>query len=700
MPVSRPYFWKQMPFIRLIIPLIAGILLEWNLSFNPFALAGFAISAIIVLFIFSRLSLALKFSHSWIAGFAINLLFIAGGALIVYNKDIRNHQNWAGNYNTDKIAVLATLQEPLVEKAKSYKAEASIEAVNIKGEWKTVKGKALIYFSKDSSVPNLKYGSEVLFYKPLQLIKNTGNPGSFDYKQYNALQDIYHQVFLKKSEYVITKATNENVFRNWLYNARSYVISKLQQYIKEDRESGVAEALLIGYRDDLDKDLVQSYSNTGVVHIIAISGLHLGMIYMALVWLLQPFRKTKWINWVKPVIILSVLWIFTLLAGGVPSILRSAVMFSFIILGQTIDRKSSIYNTLAASAFVMLCINPFYLWDVGFQLSYAAVISIVLFSKPVYNWFYSKNKLIDFFWKLTSVTIAAQILTVPIIFYFFHQFPNLFLITNCIIVPLSSVILFAELILLLISFIPVAATFVGFITSSMLAFMNDFIERINNVPFAVYDGIQNNLADTILLYIFIAGICYFLLNKTKQALFVALTAMFVFTAMDAYENIRAKQQQKIVVYNVSQHNAIDFISGKQFAFVGDTALLNDGYLKNYHLKPARTLFRIKPANNLTGFYISFPFIQFSGKKILLIDKPFRFASPRKIPLDLIVISKNPHVRIAELQTVFDCKQFVFDGSNSSWKINQWKTDCDSLHLPNYSTPDKGAFELDCLKQDL
>lgn len=693
MPAYQPYFWKRMPFVRLIIPFTAGIIIQWIFPFSFIILLALAGFATLIMFIFSRLPFAKKYLYRWIPGISINLLFIAAGALIIYNKDIRHNQNWIGNYNTDSVAVLATLQEPLVEKAKSYKAEASVEAININGKWKDVKSNVLIYFSKDSSLPDLRYGSQVLFYKPLQLIKNSGNPGSFNYKQYNAFQDIYHQVFLKTSEYIIAQTTDENAFKSWLFNVRSAVIQKLQQYIKGDREAGVAEALLIGYRNDLDKDLVQAYSNTGVVHIIAISGLHLGMIYMALVWLLQPFKKTRWIKWVRPFIILAILWIFTLLAGGVPSILRSAVMFSFIVLGETIDRKSSIYNTLAASAFVMLCYNPYFLWDVGFQLSYAAVVSIILFAKPVYNWFYSKNKLIDFFWKLTSVTIAAQILTVPIIFYSFHQFPNLFLITNCIIVPLSSVILFAELILLIFSFIPAAAAFVGFITSEMLAFMNGFIERINNVPFAVYDGIQNNPAETILLYVFIISICYWLLNKTKTVLFAGLTAMFVFIAIDAYQNFGLKQQQKIIVYNVPQHNAIDFIAGKQYAFVGDTALLNNDYLKSFHLKPSRTLHRITSTSNFPDFYISYPFMQFQGKRILLIDRPFKFETPAKIPLDLIVISKNPRVRIAELAAVFDCRQYVFDGSNSTWKINQWKKDCDSLHLRNYSTPEKGAFEL-------
>ncbi|GEO10656.1 competence protein ComEC [Segetibacter aerophilus] len=611
----------------------------------------------------------------------------------MHKQDSSNKKNWIGNCRADSVTVLITLQEPLIEKAKTYKAEATVDAVYASGDWKEATGRMLVYFSKDN-IQTLTYGSQILFDKRLQQIKNSGNPGGFDYKQYTAFQGIFHQVFLKGDEYRVASSTNGSAFKNWLFNVRGWVIKKLQEYIKPDREAGVAEALLIGYRNDLDKDLVQAYSNTGVVHIIAISGLHLGMIYMVLVWLMRPFRRTKWIRLVKPIIILTVLWVFTLLAGGVPSILRSAVMFSFIVLGETLNRKSSIYNTLASSAFVMLCVNPYYLWDAGFQLSYAAVIGIITFQKPVYNWFYLKNKSLDFLWKLTSVTIAAQVLTIPVIFYAFHQFPTFFLLTNMVIVPLSSLVLFAELTLLIVSFAPAVANFVGIVTSGMLAIMNGFIERVNSFPYAVYDGIQNSLVQTILLYILIISIGWWLLNKTKRALFIGLTSMLLFIAIDSYEDYGRRGQEKMIVYNIPQRNAIDFVAGKQYAFTGDAALLADKYLENFHLKPSRTLHQVGSASDLEGLYISKPFFWFGGKRILVVDKSFRFESAARIFVDVIIISHNPRFSIDDLVGVFNCKQFVFDGSNSAWKINQWKKDCERLHLPNYSTSDNGAFVLD------
>lgn len=687
------YLWKQIPFIRLLLPFISGIVLQWYLQLpvNLFLITGLICAALLLGFLVIPSSK--KFLLRSVRGFIIQFTFFIIGALITYDKDIRHNSHWVGHHYKDSSALLVTLQEPLVEKTKSYKVLASINAVRVDGSWQQVAGNILIYFKKDSIAPTLIYGSQIILTKPLQPITNSGNPGAFNYQRYAAFQDIYHQVFLKSSEYVNTNNFNINPIKQWLFNIRFAVINTLRKYIHPERETAVAEALLIGYRDDLDKDLVQAYSNTGVVHIIAISGLHLGLIYMSMVWIFKFFKRKKWVVFAKPIVILLVLWIFSLVAGAAPSILRSAVMFTFIILGETISRKTSIYNTLAASAFAMLCYNPFFLWDVGFQLSYAAVLSIVAFMRPVYNWIYFKNKILNGVWKLNAVTLSAQVLTVPIVLYHFHQFPNLFMVTNFVAVPLSSIILFGELLLLVTSFIPAVASIVGVINSAMLRFMNNFIERMNEMPFAVSDNIQVSVTGTILLYVSFVAISYWLLRKHTASFKIGLAAMVLFVIDHSVDVSLKSKQQKLIVYNVPQHAAIDFIQGSSYKFVGDTAVLTDNFLQNFHLKPSRTLHRIKPAQSLTILQNAYPFLLYRNVRMLVVEHPLKFTSENKIPVDVIVLSKNPRIYINQLQKVFDCKQYVFDASNPLWKIKLWKKDCDSLHLPHYSIPEKGAFEL-------
>ena len=279
----------------------------------------------------------------------------------------------------------------------------------------------------------MKYGDFVLINKSLQQIKNGGNPGSFDYQRYASFQQVYHQVFLKKGECTILKQKDAGLFMQFIFALRSNTVHILQKYFGDDKKIlGISEALLIGFKEDLDKDLVQAYSNTGVVHIIAISGLHLGLIYLVLSWL---FKRAPFVRRSLPaqaVLILSCLWLFALLTGASASVLRSAVMFTCIVAGKTIQRQSSVYNALAVSAFILLCYNPYFLWDVGFQLSYLAIIGILWLQQPIYRLIYVKNLLIDKIWQMASVTLAAQLTAFPICIYYFHQFPNLFLIANLV----------------------------------------------------------------------------------------------------------------------------------------------------------------------------------------------------------------------------------------------------------------------------
>lgn len=347
-----------------------------------------------------------------------------------------------------------------------------------------------------------RYGNMISFAKPLQPIENfmPPGPGSFDYRRYCAFEGIHFQVFLRPGEFTVLPQTRSSPLQALLIHTREKIISIIQKYIPGKKEQGLAEALLIGYKDDLDKSLLQSYSNTGVVHVIAISGLHLGLIYALLKIICLPLSRMRKNRWPEPLIILAGLWLFSLLAGGAPSVLRSAVMFSFIVLGKSISRETSIYNNLAASAFALLCYHPYWLWDVGFQLSYAALTGIVIFMKPVYRLLTFKNAIADAAWKLNAVTIAAQWLTLPLILFYFRQFPNLFLLTNFIAVPLSSIILIGELLLCAISWLPPAATAIGWALHWMIWAMNTSIQYLEKIPFSTWKDLSISLPQAILLY--------------------------------------------------------------------------------------------------------------------------------------------------------------------------------------------------------
>ena len=690
--------WKTAPFLRLLIPFIVGILLQWYLQLDLSALVVSISSFAVAFGLFHFLPLAVRFKMQSLQGILLSLLLVVAGAMLSWQKDIRHDKNWFGNFYKDSSYLVVRINEPVIEKTKSYKADGYVESIIRNDSVLPCKGKILLYFSKDSTgKPSLVYGDKIMLQKNLQSIKNSGNPGAFNYERYAAFQQTFHNVFLKTKDWEKLPQKNQNKFQQFIFTARENVLSILRKNITDSKdELGIAQALLIGYTNDLDKDLVQAYSNTGVVHIIAISGMHLALIYVMLVWVFAKIPGINKSKLLQVVLILACLWLFSLLTGASASVIRAAVMFTFITIGTNLQKKSSIYNSLAASAFVMLCYNPFYLWDVGFQLSYLAVIGTIIFQKPIYNWFYIKNKYVNEVWKLTAVSLAAQTLTFPICIYYFHQFPNFFLITNIIAVPLSTIILYAEIALVALSWIPLLGVWLGKTVAWLVWLMNQVILKINALPYTTWDKIPASVLSTILLYAVVFGVSAWLLNKNLKAFRLAMLCLLGFTVVQSYANWQIKNQQKLIVYNVPQHKAIDFVTGNDFFFIGDSVLLKDGMLQNFHLKPGRIALQLNNRkDSIPELFQQEQFYQFGNKRVLLIDKPLAFeALNKKIDVDIIIISKSPKLYIPQLARVFNCREYVFDASNSLWKIGKWKQDCDKLNLPYYSIPEKGAFQSD------
>ena len=684
-------FWKKTPFLKILLSMIAGIMLQWKLQLDIKLLYVLAAASIFSLLSFFFIPFFSRFRLAILNGLLVNLLFLSFGAILVWQKDVRNNELWLGNYDKETYGLVVTLDEPPVEKTKSNKANATIQYLLQNDSIIPVIGKIIIYFKKDSSL-NLQYGTQLIFKKSLQEIKNSGNPGGFDYKRYCLFQGITHQVYLKPEEFELLEGENKSSLRTFIYATREKVLNILRTNIQSKKELGLAEALLIGYKDDLEQSLVQSYTNTGVVHIIAISGLHLGLIYWLLSMLFKPLQKRKKIRWLRPLLIITGLWLFSLLAGAQPSILRSALMFTCIVLGDSLSRKPSIFNTMAVSAFILLCINPYFLWNVGFQLSYAAVLSIIIFMRPVYNWFYIKNKPLDFIWKLNAVTIAAQVLTVPLSIYHFHQFPNLFLLTNFLAVPLSSAILLGMIFLCILSIIPAAALLFGKLLTWLIWVMNTYIERIESIKFSLWDGLQINIWQTVLLLLFAIGITYWLMERSTTSLKLGLLALLGFVIIRSFSFIETNTQEKIIVYNVPQKTAIDFVEGRKYYFAGDKELMADDFARNFHLKPSRVLYRMNNVQQLNLLTADSNYFDYKGRKILLIDETVKYLSDeKKQEIDLLIISKNPKIYINTLSQSLNIKQVVFDGSVPAWKTPYWKKDCDSLKIPWYDVTISGAF---------
>lgn len=683
-----PKAYKKYPFFRLVLALSIGILLQWYFQISVNILYTGIIVIVLLYCIFSLIGLFKKYSLRWVSGFLLLSLISFTGAIITHIKDPHNQPFFfEKNYSTGDLLSI-TLQEPLIEKNKTFSANATIDGIYKNGNWQKTTGKILVYFFKNDLPENLQYGTRIISRKEILKITNSGNPNGFDYKRYALFQGITGQVFLKPQDFKIISQGNTSFLKEKLFYLRKKVIGILQKVIPDPRQQGVAEALLIGYRNDLDKSLVQAYSNTGVVHIIAISGLHIGMIFILMSRILSYFKRIKGYRFFRPLIIILVLWTFTFLAGAVASVLRSAVMFTFIVIGESFDRKTNTLNTLAAAAFALFIFNPFLVWDAGSQLSFAAVAGIVSFMTPINKWFYFENKIVKNIWTLMSVTIAAQIFTLPLILYYFHQFPVFFLITNLFVVPFSGIILYGELLLIIVSFSSVLAGMVGSCVNFLLKVMNVFIEHINQISFVTITGIQVNAFQSILLSIIIGSILFFLMYQKKVALWFTFIGVIIFSSIISYEKIQLNFQQHLIVYNISGYSAVDLMIGRDAYFVGDSIVEKDVMLNKYNLMPTRNYFRVKNEYAL----LPTKFLESKGKKIYIIGKDLPAnEGADKINTDVLIISGNPNYTIEDINHAFQCGQLVFDSSTPMWKTEKWKKACDSLHLRFHSVSASGAF---------
>ena len=688
--------WKGSPFIRLVVPLIIGIACQWYWHFSLLFLWSLLALSAITLSLVAALPLSHQYHAQWYNGACLHAMLFATGGLLIYYKDIQHQETSITRQYTAGNAVLVTIEEPLSEKSQTYKTVASVQAILLNRSVHKASGKILLYLQKDSTVQHLHYGNQLLLFKTLQSIKNTGNPGCFDYQRYCTFQGISYQVYLKQDEYAALKIKNENLFWKFLFSTRAKIVTILKKYIPGAKEAGLAEAMLIGYKDDLDKSLVQSYANTGVVHIIAISGLHLGLIYWLLTLLCKPLPKRKAGKYIQPLIIIAGLWLFSCIAGGSPSVLRSAVMFTCLVIGAQMNRRTAIYNSLAASAFLLLCYNPFWLWDAGFQLSYAAVLSLAIFYKPIYNLLFISNKLLDVVWKSVAVTLAAQILTIPISVYLFHQFPNLFLIANLLAVPLSSLIIIGEIILCAVNIFPAIAAGIGFLLNYIIRWLNSFIEYTGSLSFAITNDLQISFFQLICLYAFIVAITWWLLRNRKTGVPLALISLLFFTGLRCMDVWYAARQKKLIVYNIPKHTAIDVMLGQQYFFKGDSLLQRNDVLQKFYLQSSRSLYRVIPSNDTGNLLVGKNIFRFGNTSLLLVDRPLnRIQAPSKPAVDIIIISNNPPLKIAELTGFFTaharCRQLVFDASNPPWKIAKWQQECTQMGLSAFSVADKGAF---------
>jgi competence protein ComEC len=665
--------WKRIPFFRIFLAILSGIFLD--AKFQPMlhswmiVLAFFLSTAICL----SSTNLTIKWKWGWILGACmIGILVTIGGT----SNALRSNSDKIYPHIDASIVLLSITEGPKTTSASNrylarvFRADPSRFAPL---------GKTYIYIKKTDDT-SIQPGDVLLTTTIPQLLKKNTNPGAFDFFTYSKQNGICFTMLLEGPSQYIKIVQSAPRDKSWIYNVRRKILSIIRTHIENRQNAGLAQAMLIGYKEDLDKELLNAYTNTGVVHIIAISGLHLGLIFMLMDLLICTLAGRKRSAWAGIVISLPLLWSFAILTGSSASVIRSAIMFSFIIIGNAIRRKSNGMNSLLGSAFILLLWNPDLRFDLGFQLSYAAVASILLFDQDVKKMIFFKNKAALYCWSMVSITMAAQVLTTPIVIANFHRFPTLFLFTNLVAVPLSSLVLVLEIVLCIIHPLDTMAKGLGVAINALIQLMNDHVLLMEKIPFGMIDHIQ--ISNTMMsLICFYAVAWYFLFKSPDKSVYVALVILgMALPVMHHMESIQTSKTNDIHVLNSFGAVTIIHRHGRYGVLTASSNLLDNKKKTNDLLRQTGIALGIE----------HWTIQSFPNEPVMI--SPLEANKTRS----WVLLCHAKTISLDILKEEISKKTLILaDASTPVWKIKQWEKEAQKLHLRFKSIPEEGPHTIRC-----
>ena len=596
--------------LRITFALIGGIVLSmglnseqlqpgWTLFFGAVMAASLVVSIV-----FNHLkNISLAFRLQTFNGIALTIAIFSSGYLITAFHFQKNYTNDYNHFLNQENQVIVQIDEPPTTRDKVIMAIA--EVLEVKSERKIIQtsGRLQMSIMKDSLSENLQYGDVLIVQAKVDSVERPMNPDAFDYKRYLSFQNISHKAFLSPLSWKLVQPDEGNLVLGFIYHVRAGFLAVLKKYVSDKNDFEVASAIMLGY-NDYSPDVRRAYASSGTLHVLSVSGLHVGIVFMMLNFLLQWMNtRGRKAEISKTAIIVAFIWFYACLTGMSPPVLRSAIMFSFIQIGNTLIRNVNMYNIITGSAVLMLLHNPFVLADVGFELSYIAVIGIVYlypkFSALItlniperksskaqglinkfsiffgQDWKWLRLQALNWIWQLVAVSVAAQIVTLPLCLLYFYQFPNLFLISNIIVIPLSNFVLFSGTALFAFSHTPYLNNFMGWIFSHLLMVLDKYIFWTDTLPFALTRGLSINTCEMILLYLLIILICSITYKAKPGILIASLVVVLSLCSFHSYRAFNNHRRKQIVVYDVPKLKAISFFSGTTVIYDFDTALWNN-----------------------------------------------------------------------------------------------------------------------------
>jgi len=638
----------------------------WNIICNV-VLGGILLLGIVFLIVHS------KVKQSPFFGLLICFLVIAIGVLsIAFHTQKNQLQHYSYQLTegaTEKLQIRVYKQL----KPNSYYNKFLAKVVRVNSH----KVNGIVLVNVDSTV---QVAIDDLFHVvgQLQEIKKPMNPHQFDFKSYMMKQQVYHQMFLNNTNALLL--VSENSIYGSAADIRNRINHTLSQHSISKENLSVINALLLGQRQDVSRDTYKSFTKSGAVHILAISGLHIGLLLLMLSVLFKPLSCFKHGKKIAAILIILLLWMYAFVVGMSASVVRAVTMFSLVTIAIYSNRITNTYNTLVISAFLLLLCNPNYVFDVGFQLSYSAVYAIV-WIKPLFDSLWTpKNYVTRKFWDVFSVTLAAQLGVLPLSLFYFHQFPGLFFVSNIVIIPLLGILLGLGVVTLVFAYFGWIPEVLLFVFNESISLLNNFVTLVADKEDFIFTKIPFNALNLVTTYLLVFSMVLLWKHFSYKRVVFVLSSVLCVQLVFMY-NRRSSQTEEFVVFNQYKTTLIGMKKGNELNYASKnlTYLQSlDSYIVNEFIDKVKE-------NSLRNVYV------FKGKKLLVVDEKSIYTSSFKA--DVVLLTNSPKLNLNRLITSKRPKLIVVDNNNYKSYVARWKVTCLKNDVPFHSVREDGAFVL-------
>lgn len=562
-------------YLRVLIPYLAGVLLGfWGVIEGLNGAFVLLIFALFLVSFYFWMKGYKRIVYDALYGAAFMFLFVSLGLFRQYTNNELHAINHFSNSISDSSVFLVKLNEEPLDKGKfiRFKVQVLEKYTHLKLE-ANVSGSCMVYLHKPIS-RNLTVGDYILISgKEISLVLPPKNPGEFNYSRFLSYKNIYYQSFP-------SSWAHAGYFSNSLFRVsgqvRNQLRNRLAMLIDDDSKLGFAEALLVGYKHNLTSEISSSFAKTGTLHVLAVSGLHAGIIFFILSFLFKPLeRLNAWGVVVKALLVILGMWFYAFITGLTPSVTRASFMFSLMQLALVVGRKPKVFNNIFASAFFMLLFDPLLIMSVGFQLSYTAVLGIVYFHQKISYWFVPSTKIMGYFWSLLAVSLAAQIVTFPISVFYFHQFPTYFLIANLAIIPGIFATMISLIALLVLGLFPFLLPALIWLVKALITIILTVAQFIEKLPHASISSLYLSFYELFLLYFLIIVFGFWLYNKTRLKLHLLLISYCLLFVSFNVKMYGQQRQSKVLIHIIKNQQVVSVVQGQEAFLIASPVLSKD-----------------------------------------------------------------------------------------------------------------------------